>query len=108
MKALKAGASGYLLKNLSEGEFYQALRNLMQGEAILSPDLLERLFTQFQDTSSDTHQPDENDPTTASTTTWLRWSKSCPSSLRPLSHVRKDACPALGKLLEMPFGEFLK
>lgn len=45
--ALKAGASGYLLKALQSGPFFELLTQVMQGEVTLSPGLASRVLTEF-------------------------------------------------------------
>ncbi len=46
--ALRAGASGYLLKNLQDEAFYRLLKNIMRGENVVSPELANRILTEFQ------------------------------------------------------------
>lgn len=45
--ALKAGASGYLLKNLHGSDFYRLLQELAHGEAVLAPGLAQRVLNTF-------------------------------------------------------------
>ncbi len=45
--ALKAGASGYLLKALQSESFFELLAQVMQGEVTLSPGLASRVLTEF-------------------------------------------------------------
>ncbi len=45
--ALKAGASGYLLKSLQGNEFHRLLQELVRGEAVLAPGLAQRVLTAF-------------------------------------------------------------
>jgi len=45
--ALKAGASGYLLKALQSEPFFELLAQVMQGEVTLSPGLASRVLTEF-------------------------------------------------------------
>ncbi len=45
--ALRAGASGYLLKSLNDTDFYRLLKNIMRGESVLSPGLAARVQTEF-------------------------------------------------------------
>jgi DNA-binding NarL/FixJ family response regulator len=47
--ALRAGASGYLLKGLDEGAICQALRRVLDGEATLPGSLVARLIEEFRD-----------------------------------------------------------
>lgn len=46
-EALKAGASGYLLKNLDSLQFYDLLSDAMRGELVLSPGLAARVLIEF-------------------------------------------------------------
>jgi DNA-binding NarL/FixJ family response regulator len=46
-QAIKAGASGYLLKNASSTEFLRAVRTLLAGEAAVQPKLAVRLLDEF-------------------------------------------------------------
>jgi two-component system NarL family response regulator len=45
--ALKAGASGYLLKGLDSDEFYRLLHELVQGEIPLAPGMARRILQTF-------------------------------------------------------------
>lgn len=46
--ALKAGASGYLLKTAELDEVVKAVKAVAQGEALLDPSLASRMLTEFQ------------------------------------------------------------
>jgi DNA-binding NarL/FixJ family response regulator/signal transduction histidine kinase/ligand-binding sensor domain-containing protein len=46
-EALKAGASGYLLKNLEGAQFFHLLRQVMAGETVISPALASRVLAEF-------------------------------------------------------------
>ena len=50
--ALRAGASGYLLKGLEEEEIVEALRRVLAGEATLPGSLVARLVEEFRDRES--------------------------------------------------------
>ncbi|WP_324715929.1 response regulator transcription factor [Carboxydochorda subterranea] len=45
--AIRAGARGYLLKNVGEEELVEAIRRVSQGEAMLSPSLAVRLLDEM-------------------------------------------------------------
>jgi DNA-binding NarL/FixJ family response regulator len=45
--ALRAGASGFLLKDTQPAELLQALRVVMRGDALLSPAVTRRLISEF-------------------------------------------------------------
>jgi two-component system, NarL family, response regulator len=46
--AIKAGASGYLLKGSTPREIIEALRNLRQGGAPMSPKIARKVISEFQ------------------------------------------------------------
>ncbi len=46
-RALRAGASGFLLKDTQPGELLHALRVAMRGDALLSPAVTRRLISEF-------------------------------------------------------------
>jgi DNA-binding NarL/FixJ family response regulator len=46
-RALRAGASGFLLKDTQPAELLQALRVVMRGDALLSPAITRRLISEF-------------------------------------------------------------
>ena len=45
--ALRAGASGFLVKDTEPSEMLQALRVTMRGDALLSPGVTRRLISEF-------------------------------------------------------------
>jgi DNA-binding NarL/FixJ family response regulator len=47
--ALRAGASGYLLKDLEPGELTDALRRVREGEVAMTPALVLRMVEEFRD-----------------------------------------------------------
>lgn len=51
-QALRAGASGYLLKSLDSSEFFQLLSEAMQGEIVLSQGLAEKALREFAQRST--------------------------------------------------------
>lgn len=54
-EAIKNGAQGYLLKNISSRELLEELRGAMRGEAVISPILAGRMLEEFRRLSQ--HQP---------------------------------------------------
>ncbi|MBI4671058.1 MAG: response regulator transcription factor [Chloroflexi bacterium] len=46
-EAIKAGASGYLVKNANAADFLQAVRMVLAGEAAVQPKLAARLLNEF-------------------------------------------------------------
>jgi DNA-binding NarL/FixJ family response regulator len=51
LAACKAGAKGYLLKNVRGGEVIQAVHQIMAGQAVLAPCLASRLLDELADPS---------------------------------------------------------
>ena len=47
-EAIKAGARGYLLKDVDEGELLEAVRAVHRGEALINPSLATRLLDEFR------------------------------------------------------------
>ncbi len=47
--ALQAGASGYLLKSVSDESLVSAIRAVHRGDRLISPSLLDRMLRQFAD-----------------------------------------------------------
>lgn len=52
-EAIKAGARGYLLKDIDEQEFVDAVRAVHRGEALIDPGLAARLLDEFRRLSRD-------------------------------------------------------
>jgi PAS domain S-box-containing protein len=52
LKAIRAGASGYLLKNLDAEAFLEQLDALMRGETPITPGLAERLLHEYANASA--------------------------------------------------------
>ncbi|MDQ3645509.1 MAG: response regulator transcription factor [Actinomycetota bacterium] len=46
-EAIKAGASGYLLKEISIDEVASAVRSVYQGQSLISPSMASKLLTEF-------------------------------------------------------------
>jgi DNA-binding NarL/FixJ family response regulator len=46
-EAIKAGASGYLLKNINSADFLHGVRGILAGEAVLPPRLAAHLLDEF-------------------------------------------------------------
>ena len=57
LAAMKAGAQGYLLKNIRSAELLEQLRGLSQGEAAISRRMAIRILQEFQ-RRSDPQEPD--------------------------------------------------
>ena len=46
-RAMRAGASGFLLKTVRPGQLTAAIRDVAAGDALLAPDITRRLIEQF-------------------------------------------------------------
>ncbi len=46
-EAIKAGASGYMLKNVGSADFLHGVHSILAGEAVLPPKLAARLLSEF-------------------------------------------------------------
>ena len=57
--AIKAGASGYLLKEISIDEVADAIRSVWQGQSRISPSMAAKLLTEFAAMSKRAEQPAE-------------------------------------------------
>jgi DNA-binding NarL/FixJ family response regulator len=49
IEALRAGASGFLLKDVTPGDFVHAIRTVAAGDALLAPTVTRRLLDRFAD-----------------------------------------------------------
>jgi len=56
-RALRAGASGFLLKDTEPAELLQALRVVMRGDALLSPAVTRKLVSEFVARPPDARSP---------------------------------------------------
>jgi DNA-binding NarL/FixJ family response regulator len=57
-EALRAGASGFLVKHTEPAELVRAVRVVAAGEALLSPGVTRRLIEAFTTTAADSGEPD--------------------------------------------------
>ena len=48
VRAVDAGAMGYLLKDAAPGEIFSAIRGAVQGKSVMSPPVASRLFQQLR------------------------------------------------------------
>jgi two-component system NarL family response regulator len=62
-EAIKAGASGYLLKEISTDEVPEAIRSVVSGQSRISPSMASKLLTEFAAWSKRTGPPGVNAPT---------------------------------------------
>ncbi|MBV7673831.1 response regulator transcription factor [Streptomyces halstedii] len=59
-EALRAGASGFLLKDASADELAQAVRVVAAGDALLAPNITKRLIAEFSRVSTAPRAPDKD------------------------------------------------
>jgi two-component system NarL family response regulator len=62
-EAIKAGASGYLLKEVSTDEVPEAIRSVMAGQSRISPSMASKLLTEFATWSRRSGPPGVEGPT---------------------------------------------
>ncbi|MFC9792390.1 response regulator [Streptomyces sp. NPDC057695] len=60
--ALRAGASGFLLKNAEARELIEAVRTVARGEGLIAPAVTRRLIAEFAATGRPVRQPSGTDP----------------------------------------------
>lgn len=83
IRAIRAGANGYLLKNSDSGRVIESIRAVARGQSILEPQLVTKLLDEFR-RLSDNRQPaniagnERDQPLSLSMIHWLR---------RPQGHV---------------------
>ncbi|MDQ5769235.1 response regulator transcription factor [Thiothrix subterranea] len=56
LKALRAGAHGYLLKDSPDARFIQKLRGILSGDPPLSPSISRRILRYFTEVNAEQHQ----------------------------------------------------
>jgi DNA-binding NarL/FixJ family response regulator len=55
-EAIKAGATGYLLKEISVEEVAEAIQAVVQGQSLITPSMASKLLTEFQKLSNRTEE----------------------------------------------------
>jgi len=55
LKAVEAGAQGFLLKDATATEVKDAIRRVVNGESLVTPSLLRKLLDEFSQRSKETH-----------------------------------------------------
>ena len=71
-EALRAGASGFLLKDAPAADLINAVRVVAAGEALLAPSVTRRLIAEFASRSATRHKPTELNALTPRETDVLR------------------------------------
>ena len=61
LAAVKAGATGYLVKSASRDEFLAAVRSVSAGDAVFTPGLAGLVLGEFRRLAEDAHDQDEPD-----------------------------------------------
>jgi DNA-binding NarL/FixJ family response regulator len=64
-EAIKAGAQGYLLKNLEADAFFEMLDKAQRGEPALTPALARKLLQEFAKPADPVHPPSDDETLTA-------------------------------------------
>ena len=59
--ALRAGASGFLLKDVPPNELVQAIRTVARGDAVVSPRITKRLLEKYAHQLPDLSEGDQDD-----------------------------------------------
>jgi NarL family two-component system response regulator LiaR len=59
LEAIKAGARGYLLKDINEQELIDAVRAIHRGEAMINPSLATKVLDEFRRLSQAVTEPEE-------------------------------------------------
>jgi DNA-binding NarL/FixJ family response regulator len=62
-EAIRAGAAGYMLKNVRPAELFKGVRSVAQGEAGISPAMARRILVEFARTRPPVGPPDKSDLT---------------------------------------------
>lgn len=57
-EAIKSGAEGYLLKNLREEEFAEAVKRINLGDPVMPPALAKKLLQEFSRLKEERHRPE--------------------------------------------------
>lgn len=57
-RAIKAGAKGYLLKNVGLGEIIDSIKQVARGDAVLSPSMAVKLMQEFRETNRENTKKD--------------------------------------------------
>ena len=88
--ALRAGASGFLLKDVPPSELATAIRTVARGDAVVSPRVTRRLLEEYAHTLPDpaAGDPQAEDPALASVTDRdarcsCAWPRACPTPRSP-------------------------
>ncbi len=97
MAALKAGASGYLLKTIEGDALAHAIKQVMRGESIVAPEMTGKLIAAYRDASTPAASPvAAADPAPASPLAHL--------SPREIDILRGIACGASNKEIARDLG----
>jgi len=62
--ALRAGAAGYLLKTIEGEDLADAIRRAARGESVLSPEMMGKLVSAFQQQGAPEPEPEPDEPAT--------------------------------------------
>jgi DNA-binding NarL/FixJ family response regulator len=83
-EAIRAGASGFLVKDTEPVELLRAVRAVAGGDALLSPSVTRRLIGEFASRTRDARPaPSWTCSPTASARSWRWWPRACPTTRSP-------------------------
>lgn len=94
--ALRAGADGYLLKTVESEQLCDAIVKVLDGESIISPDMMNKLLRAFRNQRAD--------PSGAATTTAIPGSTATASASTPMGPGSDTAAPAPVDIDPHPLG----
>ena len=90
-KALRAGAAGYLLKNISSAKLFEAIRVTAQDESFLQPSVAAKVVAEFARLSAAAPPPWLNSCPTASSRSYGWWRRVRPTGRLPLGCLSRPA-----------------
>ncbi|MFJ5265193.1 response regulator [Streptomyces sp. NPDC088387] len=104
-EALRAGASGFLLKDASGVQLADAVRVVARGEGLLAPDLTKRLIEEFSRLSSTPRRPtgvriDVLTPRETEVLTHVAWGLSNAEIARELTLAEETVKTHVGRILQ--------
>ena len=88
--ALRAGAGGFLLKDLPAAQLTQGIHTVAQGEALLAPNITRRLIAEFTNQS---HQPTPTEPSTSSALANSKSSRTWPKERTTARSHKNSSSP---------------
>ena len=91
-EAIRAGASGFLVKDTEPAELLRAVRAVVAGDALLSPRITRRLIEEFATRAKDPAAGARPRALTDASARWWRWSpRACPTTRSPTRLIMSPA-----------------